>query len=143
MEFIKLNEGWDADPNDPVPKVEIDRQLSKIILSFGVNYFIHDNVTEDDVGILEFFDCYKYRLGSTNDHGFYLGQCRFSNTGIVWGDFYNMKESNWEQDFPKDEIIVDVNLKKSLNNKHYLFYFRDQTFECIASSYKYKTIRQE
>lgn len=137
MKFVKVNQGWDAEPNAPVPKIEIHKETSKLILSFYLNAFIHTDVEEDDIGILEFSNCYKYRLGATNDEGFYRGQCRFSKTGIKWGDFYNLINSNWKNDFPKDEIIVDNRLLDNVDLFHFLFYFRDQTFECIARSYEF------
>jgi len=90
MEFIKQNNGWDAEPNAPAPKIEIEEVTSNLLLSFYLNAFIHDDVDEDDIGVLEFNNCFKYRIGSTNDEGFYRGQCRFSNTGIEWGNFYKM-----------------------------------------------------
>jgi hypothetical protein len=137
MEFIKQNIGWDAEPNSPMPKIEVDRNSSQLILSFYLNAFIHDDVNEEDMGILKFNNCYKYRLGATNDEGFYRGQCRFLKSGIVWGDFYKMVETNWRNDFPKDEIVVNYSLKEKKALNHYLFYFRDETFECIASSYTF------
>ncbi len=137
MEFTKLNNGWDAEPNAPMPKIYIDEDTSKLTLSFYLNAFIHDDVDEDDIGILEFSNCYKYRLGSTNDEGFYRGQCRFLETGIKWGDFYKMFDTNWRNDFPIDEIIVDSRLKDNQDLCHYLFYFRDETFECIALTHRF------
>ncbi len=103
-----------------------------------MNSFIHDDVTKDDSGILTFNSVYKYRLGPTNDEGFYRGQCRFSKTGIEWGNFYNIIDSNWENDFPNDEIIINPNFKSDKRLNHFLFYFRDETFECIAISCELK-----
>ena len=34
MKFIKLNTGWDAEPNAPMPKIEIDKSTSKLKNSF-------------------------------------------------------------------------------------------------------------
>lgn len=143
MEFIKLNNGWDAEPNAPMPEIKIDKATSKLTLSFYLNAFIHDDVDEDDIGILEFSNCYKYRLGSTDNDGFYWGKCRFSNTGIVWGDFYKMVNTDWRSDFPKDEKVIDSKLKDIQDLCHYLFYFRDNTFECIATSYNFTIKRVE
>jgi hypothetical protein len=140
MEFVKLNIGWDAEPNAPMPKIEFDKSTYKIILSFYLNAFIHDDVDKDDIGILEFSNCYKYRLGATNDEGFYRGQCRFSKSGKQWGDFYRILNSNWRYEFPSDEVIIDNELKDNKDLCHFLFYFRDETFECIALTYKF-TIR--
>ena len=140
MKFINLNNKWDAEPNAPMPRIEMDNKYSTVKLTFYLNAFIHKDVEEDDMGILEFEDCYKYRLGSTNDEGFYRGQCRFSKTGVQWGNFYQIEGSKWEKDFPSDEIIVDRSLTDKDGLNHYLFYFRDNTFECIAKSYVFKKV---
>lgn len=141
MNFIKLNSNWDAEPNAPMPKVESDNETSKIKVSFYLNAFIHKDVEEEDKGVLEFEDCYKYRLGATNDEGFYRGQCRFSKTGVQWGNFYQIEDSKWVENFPDDEIMIDNSLENSIDLNHYLFYFRDNTFECIARSCSFKIIK--
>lgn len=92
---------------------------------------IHDDINEKDIGILEFNNCYKYRLSPNNDEG----QCRFLNTDIELGNFYEIIHSNWINDFPTDGIIIDNTLKGNQALQHYLFYFRDETFECIAISH--------
>lgn len=143
MKFIKLNNGWDAEPNAPMPSIELLEAIPVIRVSFYLNSFIHKDVEEEDKGILEFINCYQYRLGSTNDEGFYRGQCRFYNLGIEWGHFYNIIESTWRTDFPRDKIIVESKLINNPNLNHYLFYFRDETFECIAESYNFAVIRSE
>ena len=141
MKFIKLNINWDAEPNAPMPILEIPGIGDSIRVSFYLNSFIHDDVDEEDKGILEFINCYKYRLGATNDEGFYRGKCRFSKTGIEWGNFYMIEESNWKSDFPCDEKIINKNLLCNPQLNHYLFYFRDETFECIAESYKFHVLK--
>ena len=86
-------------------------------------------------GKLIFNNCYMYRLGSPNDHGFYLNQFRYGPNNIEWGEFYELSDSNWRKDFPLDKVVVDDNLKDNKRLKHYLFFFRDNTFECIAENY--------
>lgn len=142
MEFIKHNINWDAEPNAPMPNVDVCDQHSKIRLSFYLNAFIHKDVNEEDIGIIEFEDCYKYRIGPTNDEGFYNGKCRFSKTGVKWGNFYQVNDSDWEDNFPNDEIILNKSLKDSESLNHYLFYFRDETFECISKSFNFTIIRE-
>jgi len=138
MEFVQQNINWNAEPNAPMPKVEIKEGSSKIVLTFYMNAFMYENVDEDDIGVIEFDNCLKFRIGSTNDEGFYRGQCRFAQTGVEWGEFYRIVNSNWKEYFPSDEVAVDANLEHSTELNHYLFYFRDETFECIAESYSFK-----
>ena len=128
--FTKLNDGWNAEPNAPEPVVEIDG--SELRLSFLANAFQFAAYDEDDVLQLSFRGCWRYRLGPTNDEGWYMGQCRFSQS-IPWGEFYELsgdllagKASDWT-DFGSP----------SANSRHFLFYFRDETFECDAESWEF------
>jgi hypothetical protein len=105
-----------------------------------LNPFIRDDVNDGDEAALLFHDVFMYRLGSTNDEGFYRGQCRFSHSGIPWGEFYELQESDWQRTFPNDRIVVQPKLGSDLHLKHYLFYFRDETFECIARSFEFRRV---
>ncbi|TCZ79378.1 hypothetical protein E0485_05820 [Paenibacillus albiflavus] len=138
MKFIKLNHKWNAEPNSPEPNLKIHKQNLK--LRFLMNPYQFPEFDEDDVGILEFYDCYMYRIGPTNDEGFYRGYCRFSSSGVKWGEFYQVEESNWKEDFPEDKVILE-DLHNENELKHYLFYFKDETFECIAKGYGLKVIK--
>jgi len=138
MKFKQLNNNWGAEPNAPDPSIIIEEE--KLILRFYLNAFIYSDYEEEDIGSLEFDNCYMYRLGATNDEGFYKGQCRFSDSGIKWGEFYLFEDSGWEDSFPSDSIYNNKYIdKKTL--KHYLFYFRDETFECMASDYNFKVLK--
>lgn len=59
------------------------------------------------------------------------GQSRFKELGVEWGEFYQIHDSNWKEDFPNPIHVSE----KDTERHHYLFYFRDNTFECIAASY--------
>jgi hypothetical protein len=125
--FHKLNEGWNAEPNVPVPSIEV--QGEDVLLRFFVNPWQFPEFKEDEIGILRFVRCQRYRLGSTNDHGWYLGQCRFSNLAPDWGEFYLVQGDAALLDEPKDWRSVRP---QSSTGRHFLFYFRDDTFECVA-----------
>jgi hypothetical protein len=58
-----------------------------------------------------------------------LGQCRFSKLAPGWGEFYLVEGDAELLDAPKDWQSVSP---KQDSAKHYLFYFRDETFECSA-----------
>jgi hypothetical protein len=125
--FHMLNEGWNADPNVPVPSVEI--QGEDVLLKFFINPFQFPEFQEDEIGILRFVRCQRYRLGSTNDEGWYLGQCRFSKLAPAWGEFYLVRGDAELLDAPTD---WQTNSSQSGLGNHFLFYFRDNTFECRA-----------
>jgi len=137
MNFTKLNTSYDAEPNAPDPEVTVHG--SEVSVYFYLNPFIWDDVEEEDKAVLVFHDVYKYAVTSLNDEGWYLGQCRFSQE-LPWGNFYLLDGSNWQSDFPDGEQVIDTALANELELQHYLFYFRDETFECVANSYEFTRI---
>ena len=79
--------------------------------------------------MLRFVNTERFRLGPTNDEGFYLGQCRFTGIAPAWGEFYRISGPAETLNAPSDWKILQPKFGKSA---HYLFYFRDETFECVA-----------
>lgn len=139
MQFFQLNDGWNAEPN--APEVNIEIQDNKVIVSFYLNAFVFKEFDEDDKGILTFHDCIRYRYGSPNDEGFYyFGQSRYKDFGVKWGEFYEVKDSDWKTNFP-DATLIKNYFDNSKEFKHFLFYFRDGTFECIASGYNFEFLK--
>ena len=128
--FIKLSTDWNAEPNAPNPFVTISGR--DLLLSFHMNAFRFPRFKEEDIGILRFSNCWRYRLGPTNDEGWYKGQCRFSKLAPGWGEFYEVSGDVLFEDCPDDWI--DVGPKTSAQ-KHFLFYLRDNQFEVDAESW--------
>ena len=136
MEFEKLNLNWNAEPNAPEPTLEVEN--GNIILKFYLNYFLYEQFDENDLGKLTFFGCEKYSFNGMNDEGYYCGQYRYSYKQLPWGEFYKLK-TNYN-DFPNDYVkINDIENASELN--HYIFFFRDNTFECIAENYKFEILK--
>lgn len=132
IEFERLNNGWDPEPN--APEEEITVSGSDVMISFLLNPFLSGDYKEGDRAALTFHDCLQYRYGSPNDEGFYVfNESRFKEFGVEWGEFYKVTGSDWETDFP-DPISVSEQAHDGLN--HYLLYLRDGTFECIARDYE-------
>jgi hypothetical protein len=126
--FLQLNVGWNAEPNAPDPQVEV---LGKdILLRFHVNPFQFKEFEEDEIGFLRFLNCVRFRLGPTNDDGWYQGQCRFSKVAPEWGEFYEITGDDTSTIGPTDWHPVSTTSTGEL--RHFLFYFRDNTFECVA-----------
>lgn len=140
MEFIKLNDGWNAEPNAPM--TEIEAKGTTVIVSFYLNAFIYPEYNEGDKGVIEFYNCRQYRMGSPNDEGFYVyNQSRYKKYGVKWGEFYFVQDSDWKSNFPQP-ILIDTSIKEDRLN-HYLFYFRDGAFECISESYTFSVIKAD
>ncbi len=129
-DFLQLNVGWNAEPNAPDPQVEI--LGSDIVLCFYVNPFQFTEFAEDERGFLRFVNCVRFRVGATNDEGWYRGQCRFSKIAPEWGEFYEIVGDATSTDGPTDWRVIGTKSTGELH--HFLFYFRDNTFECIAQS---------
>jgi hypothetical protein len=134
-EFQKLNEGWDAEPNAPEPHVRVDD--GDLTLTFFLNPWIHPNIRQYDRGEIVFRDCWRYRVGAPNDEGWYKGYCRFRCLAPEWGDFYEVTGDLLETG-PKDWVLL--NPSHSGPSRHFIFYFRDETFECDADDWSFRTV---
>jgi hypothetical protein len=138
--FHQLTDDWNADPNVPDPTVEIDGP--SVILRFWLNSFLFERFAERDWGQIVFENCWRYRLGGTNDEGWYRDQCRFSKMAPQWGEFYEIEGDLLLDATPPDQfgqrkplVWTTVSDSPISGSRHFLFYFRDQTFECDASDW--------
>ncbi|MFT5229075.1 MAG: hypothetical protein ACI9EV_002228 [Urechidicola sp.] len=134
MKYDKLNKNWNAEANSPMPVVTPNED--GLSLSFFLNAIIYDHIDEESKGSIAFNTVFKYRLGETNDEGYFDGQFRFKNDLLPWGEFYELSKSKWHLDFPDDEIILNDTIDKK-DLRHFIFFFKNQTFECLAYDYKF------
>ena len=129
-EFKQLNRGWNAEPNAPEETVSFsDNMLS---LTFFVNPWAYEGYIEGQRAELKFKGCSKWRLGSTNDEGWYKGLCRFGKLAHRWGEFYEVGGETLDH-LTDDWRFTGLPQGRS----RFLFYLRDSTFECQADSYEY------
>ena len=135
-EFRQLNTGWGADPNCPEEKVVTHND--SLVLEFTLNHFVFPDVREGQRAHIEFRRASRYRLGPTNDEGFYTGKCRFSRCAPRWGEFYELVGDARLEECPNDWLPV-LGVPTSFV-RHFLFYLRDATFECEAESFEFKAI---
>ena len=126
--FVKLNDGWNAEPNAPTPVVA--RSGNDVVLEFCLNPFQFKKSSNGDRARLVFRNCWRYRLGGTNDEGWYVGQCRFSEVAPAWGEFYEVQGDLKLESSPEDWVVLGQ--EPHAPAKHFLFYLRDHTFECDA-----------
>ena len=128
---MQINESWNAEPNAPEPVVRPEGE--DVVLEFYLNPFIYPNFKEDEKGFLRFRSASKYRLGPTNDEGWYRGQCRYGKVAPAWGQFYELQGCDSLIDLPNDWHTVTTADPGS--QRHFLFYFRDHTFEALADAW--------
>ncbi len=57
------------------------------LLTFYLNPYVFPRFKLGDCGELTFPGCWRYRLGETNDEGWWRKQCRFSSIAPEWGEF--------------------------------------------------------
>ena len=132
-EFIQLNHAWNAEPNAPDPHVSVVG--SDVLVTFYVNAFRFPQFAEDTTATLRFKNCERYRLGPTNDEGWDMGKCRFSQLAPAWGEFYAISGEAELLLSPVDWIVVSTAIRAGVG-KHFLFYFRDATFECVSDGWE-------
>lgn len=149
--FTQLNDGWNAEPNGQDPEISFDG--NDLLFGFLLNDIIYPQFRSAEKGILRFRDCWRYRLGRTNDEGWYRGQCRFSRLAPAWGHFYEV-HGDLLLDFvpdPKAFRTHGIQLtpeplswetigKPAPGSRHFLFYLRDQTFECDAADWSFSIV---
>ena len=129
-DFTKLNVDWNAEPNAPYPVVSVDGKT--VTLEFYANPWQFPRFADGQRLRLVFANARRYRLGSTNDEGWYMGQCRFSKVAPGWGEFYEVTGDVKAADVD-DWSIIDLG---QTPGRHFLFYLRDETFECEADDWQ-------
>lgn len=130
--FRQLNFEWNAEPNAPDERVSVRGR--DVVLEFALNAFLFPKFTKDQRAQLIFTDCSLFRLGPTNDEGWYRGQCRFSNVAPSWGEFYEVIGET------RDHQVGGWRTALGVGSRHFLFYFRDRTFECKAATWTFEPL---
>jgi hypothetical protein len=129
---------WNAEPNAPYPSIKING--SNLLLSFYMNHLLFNNFSQDDIGIIEFYNCIQFRMGEPNDEGFFRFGDGYKQYGIEWGEFYRISGSEWKTHFESPVYIHANPHPEELS--HYLFYFKDETFECIAIGFDFRISKE-
>jgi hypothetical protein len=136
-EFTKLNDGWNAEPGAPIPQVSFEG--TTLVLTFYLNPWAFPRFKPGDRGELRFEKCWRYSMNGTNDEGWWRGQCRFSRRAPDWGEFYEVEGDLRLQRLPEDYWTL-VAEPLSTSTRHFLFYFKDETFECDAADWDFRAI---
>jgi len=82
---------------------------------------------------LVFAGCWRYRLGSPNDEGWYRHGDRFGRLAPGWGQFYEVEGELLAAQVPDWTLLGEPPPGRS---RHFLFYLRDETFECDARDWR-------
>ncbi|WP_170325682.1 hypothetical protein [Ruegeria arenilitoris] len=132
--FTKLNEDWNADPNAPMPATA--QEGDDLWLRFRPNEWLNPSHLAQGHLFMRFVGCQRFRFTLINDHGWYGGQCRFSKLAPAWGEFYEVDGDFLEGGDTTPWNSVSAGADSASN---FLFYFRDEAFECTALSWSLST----
>jgi hypothetical protein len=130
--FVQLNHGWNAEPNAPCPETRV--AADSVTLDFFANRFQFPTFVHRQRIRVVLHGVWRYGFSSVNDEGWYSGQCRFSGLAPGWGEFYELSG-----DLKLDQCKVKwryLSEREPPRLRHFLFYLRDETFECDAASWQ-------
>jgi hypothetical protein len=98
---------------------------------------------------VNFKECLMYRVGDPNDEGFYGGgqphirnSTKYNKTDFPSLEFYELYEvigSDWQQSQLGEGTVIlsnDYQSKEPNEYKHYLWFMRDGSFECVAKGFE-------
>lgn len=129
-DFIKISADWNADPVSP--EVDLQVEGNDLVMDTFLNYFAFSEFNEGDKIKIRFKNCSEYSLNTCNDEGYYYGQYRIKQNELPWGEFYELK-SGADRNLPEPIIKIQ---EDSQDKRHYIFFFKDETFECLASEFE-------
>lgn len=120
--FTRLNEDWNAHPNDVALRLEQSRD--ELIARMKPNPYAYRQYEKIPEISVSFKNCSNYRVTSVNDEGWYSGQCRFSGLAPKWGEFYEISGKT------RDEMNSTPWIKmEGVGARHFHFYLKDETLE--------------
>jgi hypothetical protein len=131
LRFVRLNHNWNAHPN--VAEFWHEINGPDLLFRFRLGQYLIPRFKWGDIGILRFINCSRFRIGDVNDEGWYAGQCRYGKLAPDWGEFYELTGDDPLRDQPSDWLAGGG---ASSSPRHFLFYLRDNTFECIADDWR-------
>lgn len=130
--FTRLNEDWNAHPNDVGLKLE--QTGDELIARMKPNPYVYRQYEKSPEIIVSFKNCSNYRVTSVNDEGWYLGECRFSGLAPEWGEFYEISGNT------RDNMNHTPWIKmEGGGEKHFHFYLKDETVEVKAQDWTLKS----
>ena len=117
MKNEKLNENWSAALDSPSPVV-LDVQ-DGIGLSFYLNSLVFDHIEEGTRGSIEFYQVHKYYFGDLSEEGSVYNLFKNDSKEFPAGEFYEVKDSDWKENFPHTEWVLNENVD-NVELKHFV-----------------------
>ncbi len=126
--FTRLNEDWNAHPNDPC--LWFEQRGQTLLARMKPNPYAYRPYEKIAEITLNFSGCAKYRVTPVNDEGWYGGQCRFSGLAPSWGEFYEISGNSRDDMDPTAWIEMG-----GMGTRHFHFYLKDETLEVKAQDW--------
>lgn len=136
LTFLHLNETWNAEPNAPCPRIQATGAL--VSVTFFLNPCAY-SAAEGEKAELVFEGCSRWRVDPTNDEAWYSGRGRYSGAAPQWGEFFEIEG----HDLSEDDLEWNITNEDPEAQRHFIFYFRDETFECYAQDWSLKRAGSE
>ncbi|WP_105435831.1 hypothetical protein [Neorhizobium tomejilense] len=128
LTFIQLNEHWEAAPNAPSVNVKFSGSTAELWFLLNPR---RQKSSSREAAIIRFTNCSRWNWDATNDHAWFSGEGRYAKQAPKWGSFYEIVGEeklggcvDWE--------VMNVDPEGA---RHFLFYFRDETLEFIATDW--------
>lgn len=128
IEFVPLNKEWDAHPNSPSLNLRFDDGAAELdfLLSRELN---GASVWEE--ATVRFSNCSRWDWDASDDHAWCSRQSLYAKQSPKWGEFYEVLG----EETLGGEIDWEIISADPANARHYLFCFRDETLDFIASDW--------
>ena len=100
-----------------------------------------ENDGEKSVALVQFYGCASVKLGAPNDEVFYGHPLH--GKGLEPYTAQIVRNSKWIKELETINKVhpnFDQRLWRSLN--HYILWFHDETFECVAESYEVEVFKK-
>ena len=130
--FTRLNEDWNAHPNDA--RLKLEKNGDELIARMKPNPHAYRQFKKVREIAICFANCSSYRVTSVNDEGWYSGQCRFSGLAPEWGEFYEISGNTRDNMNTTPWIEME-----GVGAKHFHFYLKDETLEVKAHDWVLKS----
>ncbi|MBL8015555.1 MAG: hypothetical protein JNK26_05215 [Candidatus Doudnabacteria bacterium] len=133
----KLDFGYFPDPNTTDLKDNITQHDGEVVLEFPLNHLVTKDLGETSRGRLTFSLVTKHVYGPPNDEGFYIHYKNIFDYPVLGFKVDELYEvTGLQNEFGKE----NAQLLNDPTNKHYIFFVKEGTFQCVAQSWKFELL---
>jgi hypothetical protein len=143
INFIRQTDVVEAAPNTAVPVVKVVGK--DVLLSYDLK-----NWVKAETAVIQFHDVLVYRVGDPNDEGFYGGgkphirndsmYSRSRFPALEYWEFYEVTGFDWTSGLVGTDVcVMDRDYSQKTGYRHFVFFMKDGTFECVCKSWEQLT----